>query len=59
MDLEIFRHTQRKVTSLCAKEKSTFLYNKIEENSTNQKSLFRIANDLLLKKKTTTPSYSH
>ena len=48
---EIFKAAQCNVTNLCATAKSNYYCNKIEENSTNQKELFKISNTLLNRNK--------
>jgi hypothetical protein len=49
--LDIFRAAQCKVTKLCTVAKSSYMCEKIHESKGNQKQLFKIANDLLYRKK--------
>ena len=44
---DIFRSAQDNIQNICTATKSTYYHDKIKDNDSNQKYLFRIAHDLL------------
>ena len=52
-DLDVLRSERNRVTQLCHNAKRSFFHQKINENSSNQKTLFNITNELLYRKKDT------